>query len=118
METIDFIPATPGRFVARELALEAAGRVFRLVQGLKAEYSDLADQARRAAASVPLNLSEGAARAGKDRDYHFRVAHGSAGEMASCVELMVAVGAVDGAAGADALALLDRVKAITWRMTH
>ena len=118
MESTVHIPAAPGRFVARDLAIDAAGCVFRLVERVRPAYADLADQARRAAASVPLNLSEGAGRTGKDRDYHFRVAFGSAREAAASVELLMAVGAVDPRSGAAALALLDRVQAITWRLCH
>ena len=41
---------------------------------------DLADQLKRAANSVLLNIGEGEWRAGGDRKHHFRIAAGSAGE--------------------------------------
>ena len=67
-------------------------------------------------ASVPLNLAEGAGRAGRDRVYHFRVAYGSVKEVESAVRLLTAVGAVDSIAGREALGLLDRLGAMAWRL--
>ena len=108
----------PGRFIAYELSLEAASQVFQLVEKVKPSAANLADQARRSASSIPLNLAEGNGRVGRDRLHHFRIAHGSAREASSCIELLVAIGAVDRAEGGEVIELLDRVKAITWRLVH
>ncbi|MCB9727962.1 MAG: four helix bundle protein [Deltaproteobacteria bacterium] len=78
----------------------------------------MGDQATRAGASAALNLAEGGGRFGRDRVQHYRIAYGSAREASMALELMVGAGAVPEAAGAEVLELLDRVKAMTWRMIH
>ncbi len=103
---------------AHTLAVEAAGSVLRLVAQVPSSVRFLADQARRAACSVPLNLAEGHGRSGGDRLYHYRVAYGSAKEAGSALELLAAGGFVDVSGAARAEAMLDEVRAMTWRLTH
>jgi four helix bundle protein len=79
---------------------------------------DLAGQLRRAASSVALNLGEGQRRAGADRRQHFRIAAGSAAEVDTALRVAVAWGYLDATALAEAQALIDRVLAMTWRLTH
>ncbi len=57
---------------------------------------DLSRQLRRAAASVSLNLSEGNRRTGKDRIHLWRVAAGSAGEVAASLRVAEAFGYMEG----------------------
>ena len=114
--TVSMIEKAPNRFVAHELALRAATMVFSLVEKTPRTSADLADQARRAAASVPLNLAEGAGRAGKDRVYHFRIAYGSLKEVDTAVRLLIDIGAVAPREGWEAMALLDRIGALIWRL--
>ncbi len=76
----------------------------------------LADQVRRAASSVVLNLAEGNRRAGQDRVQFFRIAAGSAAEVRAGLEVARAWGYLDGAAEAERE--LDRVLAMLWRLTH
>jgi four helix bundle protein len=78
----------------------------------------LAQQLRRAAASVPLNLSEGRRRQGRDRLHLWRVAAGSADEVVASLRVAEAFGHVDAPSVAPALALCDRVLAMLWRLTH
>ncbi len=108
-------PSQPGLH-AHALAVETAGAVLRLVSTVPSTVKFLADQVRRAACSVPLNLAEGHGRSGGDRTYHYRVAYGSAKEAGSALELLAAGGYVDGVAAARAAELLDRVRAMTWRL--
>ena len=110
------IEMAPNRFVAHELALQAAGMVFELVGKVPSSCTDLADQARRAAASVPLNLSEGAGRTGRARLNHYRIAYGSAREARTAVRLLIEVRAVDPRQGLEAAEVLDRVGAMCWRL--
>ncbi len=79
---------------------------------------DLARQLRRAAASVSLNLSEGNRRVGKDRTHLWRVAAGSADEVAASLRVAEAFGYLKSQATAEALGLCDRVLAMLWRLTH
>jgi len=78
----------------------------------------LADQLRRAASSMPLNVAEGAQRLSRDRLQHYRIAAGSAAEARSALQVACAWGYVGGQQVEDADALLDRVVAVLWRLTH
>jgi four helix bundle protein len=79
---------------------------------------DLANQLRRAASSIVLNIAEGRRREGKDQRYHFRVAAGSAEETRACLHAAAAWGHLDGASTAAPLATLDRVAAMLYRLTR
>ena len=109
---------TTGRFEAHKVAMEAAGKVLRLLAGVSGPWGDLVDQARRAATSAALNVAEGAGRQGRARASHYRIAYGSAREAATALELLALAGALQATATHDALHDLDRVRALTWRLTH
>ncbi len=85
---------------------------------MKAPLQGHPERVIRAASSVPANVAEGQGRAGQDRLYHWRVAYGSARELAVHLELLAGAGAIDAAAARRVLALLDEVRAMLWRMTH
>ena len=106
------------RFHAHEVAMEMAVAVRPALEALRRLDRDLENQMRRAAASVVLNIAEGARRIGKDRLQHYRIAAGSAAEVRSALGLARAWGYVDGAASEVVDALLDRVLAMLWRLTH
>ena len=79
---------------------------------------NLGDQIKRAAASIPLNLSEGAQRTGKDRENHYRIAAGSAAELQTAIIIAVGWGYVSEKAAMPALELVSRVRAMMWRLMH
>jgi len=108
----------PTGFDAHDVARDAAIFVLRLVRGAPPAVRTLTDQTVRAVTSVPLNPAEGAGRRGRDRLHHWRIAYGSALEARTALELLVATRCVDVEAAATADALLDRVAAMTWRLTH
>lgn len=118
MDSSGYITPTPGRLLAHDLAVEAAGQVYRLVEKVPPFARDLADQARRAAMSVPLNLAEASGRAGRDRLQHHRIALGSAREATTCILLLSSIGVVDAVRASETPRLLDRVIAMTWRLSH
>ena len=103
---------------AHRVALEAAALALRLAGTIRAPYRSLADQVVRSASSVPANLAEGAGRFGRDRRYHWRVAYGSALEVGSHLELLRRVGAIDDGGCREAIAIFDRVRAMTWRLLN
>ncbi|MEN8165248.1 MAG: four helix bundle protein, partial [Acidobacteriota bacterium] len=70
------------------------------------------------ASSVPANLAEGAGRSGRDRLYHWRIAYGSAKEAEVHLQILAGAGAIDRSRTDEALALFDRVRAMTWRLLH
>lgn len=86
-----------------------------LAELMKSDRS-LADQLRRAATSVVLNIAEGNRRTGKDRLQFFRIAAGSAAEVRAALEVAQAWGMVDLAPAVEAE--LDRVLAMLWKLTH
>ncbi|MCC6621772.1 MAG: four helix bundle protein [Deltaproteobacteria bacterium] len=69
------------------MALEIA----RWAQGVGARRN-LKDQLVRAADSVVLNIAEGAAQSGDARRNHFRIALGSAAEVAAVMDLLGTAG--------------------------
>lgn len=88
-----------------------------LLATLAATDASLADQLRRAAQSVTLNIAEANRRTLRDRRNRFRIALGSAAEVAACLDVALALRYVDDAAVAAALELVDRVRAMTYRLS-
>ncbi len=107
-----------GRFLALERAVQAAATCLAIARHRPGLPGDLASQVARAAASVPLNLAEGSGRNGRDRIHHFRIAYASALEASAALDLLRRCGLVDAAPAAEALALLDEVRAMTWRLVQ
>jgi four helix bundle protein len=107
-----------GRFEAYEVALELAAALGPVMTAVAQRDSSLSSQLRRAAASVALCLAEGARRTGKDRLHLYRVAAGSAAEVRAALALARAWTFAAPARLATAEALLDRVLAMLWRLTH
>jgi four helix bundle protein len=76
----------------------------------------LADQARRAASSVLLNLEEGNQRTGGDRDHLFRIAAGSLAELRAALRIAIVWRHVEEPVAA--LALLDRLGGLLYGLTR
>ncbi len=105
-------------FVAFDVSLDMIRSLRDPLAAITERDPSLAQQLRRAAASVPLNLSEGRRRSGRDRLHLWRVAAGSADEVVASLRVAEAWGHVEGASIAPVLALCDRVLAMRWRLTH
>jgi four helix bundle protein len=67
-----------------------------LLERIKTRDSNLADQLRRAATSIPLNLHEGAYSQGGNVRARFHTALGSAAEVRACLDVAEALGYIDG----------------------
>ena len=89
-----------------------------LLEKLEAIDPKLADQLRRAAQSTTLNIAEGNRRGGRGRRNRFRISLGSAAEVAACLDVANALGYVDELTVAPAVELVDRVRAMTYRLSH
>ena len=105
-------------FHALNTALELIRALRPLVARLRQKDPRLTDQITDDASSIPANLAEGRRRAGKDRIQHFRIADGSADEVRIHVLTAQAWGHLTDEETAPSLAVLDRLLAMTWRLTH
>jgi four helix bundle protein len=103
-------------FVAYEGALELVRALRPIVEALRSDSRDLADQIERAGTSIVLNLAEGNRRAGKDRRRFFVYAQGSGAEVKAALEVADAWGWVVDTARAREL--LDRELRLLWGLTH
>ena len=77
---------------------------------------DLADQLRRAASSVALNIGEGARSMKGNKPKHYAIASGSAGEVKAALDVAIGWGWI--VEPRDALATLDHLLALLWGLTH
>ena len=105
-------------FDAYDRALSLIRCLVPLLERLVALDAGLADQLRRAAQSVALNIAEANRRANNDRRYRFRIALGSAAEVASCIDVAVAFRYIGEQDHAEAYALVDRIRAMTYRLSN
>jgi four helix bundle protein len=89
-----------------------------LLKRLAAVDPKLEDQARRAAMSVWINTAEASERKGKDQRNRFRISLASAAEVAAALDVAAALGYIAESDAVDALALVDRVRAMTFRLAR
>src|SRR5690349_5146429 len=78
-----------------EVAMEVVRGLRPVIERIGRRDSGLADQLRRAATSVPLNISEGAYSQGGNARARFHNALGSAAEVRACLDVAQAMGYVD-----------------------
>ncbi len=103
-------------FISYEVSLELIQSLRPLVPAIERHDRDLADQLKRAASSVVLNLAEGQRLTKGNKPKHYAIAHGSANEVRAAIQTALAWGWLEDA-GAQ-LAICDRLLALLWRLTH
>ena len=97
-------------------AIELVALAKSVADELPAGYGFLADQLRRAAASVPLNFAEGSGkRTPRDRQRFFRIAKGSAYEVAAILDVARTFGVVSQARRDAGLDICDHLGAMLSR---
>jgi four helix bundle protein len=97
-------------------SIEFLELALRVVDALPRGHAALADQFRRAAMSVPLNIAEAAGKSAAERAHHQRIARGSAmecGAILDVVRLLRVAGEKDIDSGKE---LLVRVVSMLTRM--
>jgi four helix bundle protein len=78
------------------VTIDLLRRLRPLIQRIGGTDSNLADQLRRAATSVPLNLHEGAYSQGRNERARWHTALGSAAEVRACLDVAEALGYLEG----------------------
>ena len=78
----------------------------------------LADQMRRAASSVPLNVAEGTESLGGNGRARFRTAMGSAAEVGAALDVATAWGYVPRDRAVEVKARLERVRRMLWPLSR
>ena len=98
---------------AYRLALKHAGLAYTLAAAMRSGAGDLPDQLRRAAASIVLNIAEGAAEfSPAERMRIFRIARRSATECSAIVDVAIEVGVLVEANRATARTMQNRLVAM------
>ena len=99
------------------VAIRCCADVGRVAELVARRDGALADQMRRAMASVALNIAEGSGSQGKNRNARYHNAFGSAREVSSALEVAQAFGYV---AEVDPKLVdgLDHIRATLYRVVH
>ena len=105
-------------FITYDVSLELLQALAEPVGRIGRCDRSLADQVRRASQSIVLCIAEGAQRVGRDRLHLYRVAAGSAAEVRAGLAIAKAWRYLAEPDLAQVEALLDRVIALLWRLTH
>ena len=109
----------------RNIAFEVLELSYELIENLRDPWRvlrtkdpSLAKQLRDAANSIPSNLAEERRRTGKDKIHFWRIAAGSADEVQSHLREAKAWGDVKDSLLEVPLELVDRILAMTWKLTN
>ena len=105
-------------FEAQTIAHEFIVAVRPLVERIELRDKSLADQLRRSASSIALNLGEGVRRTGRDKKRAYRIAAAEAQETKVTLEVALAWGWLDDAQVAAVRALADRVGRVTYALAR
>ena len=100
-----------------QCAIQFVALTVRIIEPLPRQRSGLADQLRRAAMSIPLNIAEGSGRPrGADRARFRAIARGSALECAAVLDVCRALELVDVKLIGEAKELLVRIVAMLTKL--
>ena len=77
------------------VALDMCRDAARIAKQIERHDTSLANQLRRCASSVPLNLREGSGSFGGHRKQRYHTALGSSGEVLACYDTAEAMGYID-----------------------
>lgn len=105
-------------FDALEMSLQFLARLVPLETRIRQRSASLAKQLADASESIALNLGEGRLRHAGDKRRHFEMAAGSASEVTVALRIAVAKRYVTTAELAELDVVLDRVRAMLYRLTR
>ena len=107
------------RLDAYQVALEFCQLALKIARKLPRGFAPLADQLRRAAASVPLNIAEGVGKTTPAERIHVhRIARGEALECAAALDVVRLLAVVDPTEIDRAKESITRVVSMLTRMTR
>ena len=104
--------------IVHQVALEMVKGIKPLIDRIARHDRSLAQQLRRSASSVALNIGEAAYSRGGNQTARFQDAAGSASETRSALKVAAAWGYVSQTAVEPVDEKLDRVLAMLWGLTH
>ncbi len=99
-------------------AAQFLGLAARLGERVPRGFGSLAEQLRRAALSVPLNIAEGSGKSDRDAQRFYAIARGSALECAAILDAFGALGFVPDSDLTEPLDLLERIVSMLTRMAR
>ena len=105
-------------FQLEKLTIDIIKALKPIVRRIEVSDRNLADQLKRAATSVALNVSESAHAKGANRKSHLHIAAGSANETRAALRVASAWGYVEESDTARAQEMLDHAIAVLWKLTH
>ena len=105
-------------FDALEVTLQFLEQLVPLEHRIRQKSNSLAKQLADASESISLNLGEGRRRKGGDQRRHYEMADGSASEVTTALRIAVAKRYITAEQFAAVDVLLDRVRAMLYRLAH
>ena len=105
-------------FECLEVSLQFLEELVPLEARIRRKSASLGKQLSDASESIALNLGEGRSRRDGDKRRHYEMATGSASEVTVALRIAVAKRYVTPAEVADVEAVLDRVRAMLYRLTQ
>ena len=105
-------------FHAFDVSLLLVDAVAPLLASVRKHDKALMDQLRRATQSVALNVAEGAGNNGGNRRVRYESALGSAYEVRAALHIAWRFGYIPEAAASEALAIIDELGAMLWRLSR
>ena len=104
--------------IVHDFAIEMIREIKPLIDRISRHDRNLAQQIRRSASSVALNISEAAYSLGGNETARFHNAAGSAAETRAALQVAAAWQYVDSVACRGIDAKLDRILGMLWGLTH
>ncbi len=107
-----------GNLIVGEISFELIGALRPLMSRIKKQDKSLGDQLARAASSIALNIAEADYSDGGNKRARLFTAAGSASETRAALRVATQWGYLAADDAAAAQALLDRIIAVLWKLTH